>query len=88
MAWTVNKTNMLIGNKRAVSLDITTDSAEATLDTGLSWVEGFTIGIVSANTAPHWVATNSGSTGTAIAGYLGCSGFTSGDDLFIMVYGR
>ncbi len=88
MAFTVTKTPMIIGNKRGVGLDITTDGAEETIETGLSWVEGFTVGIVSANTAPHWIAANSGTTGTAIAGALGLSGFTSGDDLFIMVYGR
>lgn len=88
MAWTVTRTPMIMGNKRATCLDITTDSGEATIETGLSYVEGFSVGIVSCNTAPQWIATNSGSTGTAIAGVLGCSGFTSGDDLFIVVFGH
>lgn len=88
MAWTVNRTQLVEGNKRGVLLDITTDSAEASIETGLAWIEGMTIGVVSCNTAPQWIAPNSGSTGTAVGGLLGCSGFTSGDDLFIKVFGR
>jgi hypothetical protein len=88
MAWTTTRQQISMGNKLAYNIEVTTDGADSVIDTGLSWVEGFTLGVVSCNTAPHWVATNSGTTGTALAGYLGCSGFTSGDNFFVLVYGR
>lgn len=88
MAWTVAKQQSSLGNKTAYQLEVTTDGAEANLDTGLSWIDGFTLGVQSCNTAPQWIAANSNSSGLAVAGMLGCSGFTSGDHFFVLVYGR
>jgi hypothetical protein len=88
MAWTVSKKPGVMGNQRTVLLEITTDSAEATIETGLGYIDNFAVGIQSCNTGPQWIASNSGSTGTAIGGALGCSGFTSGDHLYITVFGR
>jgi len=88
MAWTVDRTQMVMGNKRVVGLEVTTDGAEANIDTGLSYIDAFTVGYQSCNTAPQWIAANSNSTGLATPGTLGLSGFTSGDHFYLMVFGR
>jgi hypothetical protein len=88
MAWTTTKTQMIIGNKRAVSILCVADAAESNIETGLSVIEGHTVGYQSCATGPNFVYANSNSTGAAALGTLGCSGFTSGDNLFILAYGH
>lgn len=88
MAWTVTPTQMVIGNKRAVSLYCAADGAEANVETGLSVIEGMSIGYASCATGPNFVYPNSNSSGLATPGTLGCSGFTSGDRLYILAYGH
>ena len=64
------------------------DAATQTVETGLDVVEWFTIGAKSLATgAPHIYA-NSNATGTKSNGVLGCSGFVSGDEFFVTVYGH
>lgn len=88
MAWTVVYDKTVMGNKAVVGMQITTDSAEATILTGLKKVDYFTMGVVSMTTIANYkIARNSGSTSTAIGGALGCSGFTSGDIVNIVVFG-
>jgi hypothetical protein len=89
MAWTVSTLRKdVVGSAREVILSCTADSAEQAVDTGLSYVYGFSVGQVSCSTgAPH-IRMNQGSTSTALNGFLGCSGFASGDVLLITVKGR
>jgi hypothetical protein len=88
MAWTITRTNMIIGNKRAVSLHCIADAAESNIETGLSVIEGHTVGYQSCATGPNFVYANSNSSGLQAFGTLGASGFTSGDNLFILAYGH
>lgn len=89
MAWTVTRTQMgAIGNKRGVSLKCVANAATDNIETGLSVIEGFSVGYASCATGPNFIYPNSGSGGTALGGVLGCSGFTSGDELYVLVYGR
>jgi hypothetical protein len=89
MAWTVATIRKdVVGSAREVILSCTADAAEQAVDTGLSYVYGFSVGQVSCATgAPH-IRANQGSTSTALNGMLGCSGFVSGDVLLITVKGR
>jgi hypothetical protein len=90
MAWTVSKEATALGNKRVVLASVTSDSSEANLDLGLAYISHYTLGIASCSTGtalPH-VAINKNSSGTAANGILGISGVTSGDALFLTVYGR
>lgn len=87
MAWTVTRTHMVIGNQRAVSIKMSADAATQTVETGLSRVEGMTIGYMSCSTRPQYVYYNSNASGVQSMGVLGLSGFTSGDEMVVMVYG-
>lgn len=88
MAWTVSKVNTVFGNKRAVILDMTADAATQAVDTGLAVVEGFSVGYKSMNSANPKIKPNVDASGTAANGKIACTGFTSGDALFVVVYGR
>lgn len=88
MAWTITYDKTVFGNKGVVGMQITTDSAEQTILTGLKSIHYFTMGVVSMTTIANYkIARNSGTTGTAIGGALGCSGFTTGDIVNIVVFG-
>jgi len=88
MAWTVTKTELSFGNKRGVSLHCVADAATQTIETGLSVIEGHLVGYQSCATGPNFVYANSNASGVQSMGVLGCSGFTSGDNLHILVYGH
>jgi len=89
MAFTVTRYHTVFGNKRAVLLNITADGAEDTIATGLNVIEAATVGLPQsmATGFPH-VIKNVGSTSTAANGYLGCSGFSAGAQIDVVVYGR
>jgi hypothetical protein len=88
MAWTVTKTPTVFGNKRAVIMKCVADAATQNIETGLSTIEAFSVGYSSMASAAPKLFPNSGLAGTAIAGTLGATGFTTGDELYITVYGR
>jgi len=88
MAWTVTKTPTVFGNKKVVLIKLAPDSATFTVETGLSYVEGIAWGPGSMTSATPKVYPNSNTSGIASAGVLGCSGFTSGDELYVTVFGR
>lgn len=90
MAWTVTKEATALGNKRAIIATVEADSSEANLSLGLSYVDAYSIGILSCSTGtalPH-VGLNKNSSGTASNGMIGVSGVTSGDKFSIVAYGR
>ena len=88
MAWTVTKYPSVFGNKRAVGIKIVPDSATFTVETGLSVIEWYSTGRGSMSSAAPTVFINSNTSGIQSYGVLGCTGFTSGDELYITVYGR
>lgn len=88
MAWTISRVNTVLGNKRVVIMDCTADAATQAVDTGLAVVEGFSVGYKSMNSANPKIKVNVDASGTASNGKVACTGFTSGDALFITVYGR
>lgn len=88
MAWTITRNNSVMGNKRVNLIKILTDGTEANLETGMSVVEGFSLGIKSMATMTFTMEENENSSGTAANGYIGISGVTSGDEFHLVVYGR
>lgn len=91
MAWTVTRENTVFGNKRAVLLKCIADAATQNVYTGLSRIDHFVgpskISMSTASISSFTVAYNSSATGVQSFGVLGCSGFVSGDEFFITVYG-
>lgn len=88
MAYTVTKSPTVFGNKRAIGLDITADAATQAVETGLSFIEYFSTGEASMNSANIKVNRNVNASGVAANGTLGISGCTSGDHFFVVVFGR
>ena len=88
MAFTVSIEKSVFGNKRANILTVTADSAEATIDTGLNVVDGFSIGVISMATFAYSMKPNVGSTGTALVGKIGVSGVASGDTFYLVCLGK
>ncbi len=90
MAWDVSVVDKYnVGNKVCVVLSAVADAATQNVATGLDVITHFNTGKQSVTAGTNQVVlANAGSTSTSIAGYLGCSGFTSGDEMFIAVYGR
>lgn len=87
MAYTVTRKQHISGDVRQVLLNITADSATSNVDSGLSFVEAFSVGAQSLTAAVHIYA-NVGAISTSIAGNLGISGCTSGDQFYVICYGR
>jgi len=88
MAYTVAKTDSVFGNQRVMILKITADAATQNVETGLSVINGFSLGVQSLATMGIKVYANSSATGVATPGTLGMSGLVSGDSLFVVCYGR
>ncbi len=88
MAYTISKEITVFGNKRSVLLDITADAATQAIETGLARVDYFNVGLASMATQIGFkIVPNKDASGTAASGKLGVSGLTSGDRLFVTVYG-
>lgn len=88
MAYTVSKTNSVFGDKRAVILNITADAATQTVETGLSYIDGFMTGPKSLTTAAIKIYNNVSASGVAANGSIGISGVASGDQFCVVVVGR
>ena len=88
MAYTVTKINTTFGNKKVVGIKLTADAATQTVETGLSVIEWHSIGYGSMASQGVKVFINSNASGVQSNGVLGCSGFASGDDMYVTVYGR
>lgn len=88
MPFTITREQTAFGNKRAVLLDVLADGAEANIDTGLGHVDAFTVGVKSIATMTYTMHENVDSSGTASDGTIGVSGLTSGDEFFLVIYGR
>jgi hypothetical protein len=88
MAYTIVREMTVLGNKRVALLDVTADAATQAIDTGLARIDHITVGLQSMTTQVGYrLAPNKNASGVAAAGTLGVSGLTSGDRLFVTVYG-
>lgn len=87
MAWTTSFLAKTVhGNQRCVQMRLTPDAATQTVETGLSYIDMVLDTRASAVTG--FIYANSNASGVASNGVLGCSGFTSGDVIYVTVYGR
>lgn len=78
----------VFGDKRVQAYRITADAATQAIDTGLDYIDFFSIGHQSMSTGAYKVAINELAAGTSSVGYIGITGVASGDEMFITVYGR
>lgn len=88
MAYTVSRKISVFGDQRVAILDITADAATQTVETGMSKVNGISIGQKSLSTAAIKCYVNSNASGVQSFGVLGISGCASGDQFFVIVYGE
>lgn len=89
MAWTTTKKAQYnVGNLVVQHWDLSADSATLELSTGLKDIVSVAQGIKSATAATYKVKPNILSAGTAALGNVAITGCTSGDDLYLTVYGN
>lgn len=89
MAFTIERTPIVHGSQRGTQLKITADAATQTIDTGVDYIAHMQVTPVSAATVVGLTfKPNLDASGAAANGFLGVSGLTSGDDYFVVVYGR
>lgn len=93
MAYTASLTaRSTFGNQNVAFFTVTADAASGTVTTGFGTVEAVTMTPSSVTTNNSAVAgrirANATAAGGASAGVIGFSGFTSGDVMYLMVYGR
>lgn len=93
MAYTASLTaRSTFGNQSVAFYTVTADGASGTVSTGFGTIEGLTMtpGSITTNNsvAIGRVRPNGTAAGAASAGVIGFSGFTSGDVMYLMVYGR
>lgn len=87
MAWSVSSVKKTVfGDLRVEILSCVADATTFNVQTTLSKIYGHSVSPVSCAGVGK-VYANSGAIGTALTGVLGCSGFTSGDVLYITVFG-
>ena len=87
MAYTISRRSHNFGDLRVQILSCTADAATQNIETGLSVIYGHTVGMVSMAAVAQFYA-GAGATGTSIASMVGASGLTSGDEFYLVVYGK
>jgi hypothetical protein len=89
MAWTTTKKAQYNeGNVVVQHWALTADSATLELSTGLKNVVSVQHAVKSANSANYKVKSNELSAATASYGSVAITGCTSGDDLYLVIYGN
>lgn len=89
MAWTITRYPTVFGNKKTVGIKCVADAATFNVETGLKTIEWYSFAKGSMTTIVGLsIAPNSNAVGVATPGTVGCSGFTSGDEFYLTVYGR
>ncbi len=89
MAYTVTVLAKTVhGNERVHHLHVLADAATQNINTGLDRVFSYSLGIASMTAVTSHFYINSGAGGTALNGYIGASGLTSGDEFYMTVFGR
>jgi hypothetical protein len=88
MAYTITALdNSVFGNKKVTVIHCLADAATAAIPTGLSKVDFVTV-TPKSMTAQVKLALNAGPSATFIAGSIGVSGATSGDEFWVTCYGN
>lgn len=89
MAYTVTYSKKTVwGDMRVHVLDITADAATQAVDTGMSVVEGWSLGPVTMATAAISILPNALATGTAAAGWIAISAAAANDRFYLTVFGH
>lgn len=89
MAWTTTKVDQHNEGNRCVQYwSLVADSATLELSTGLANVISVQHSIKSATAATYKVKLNALSAGTSSGGMIALTGCTSGDELYLAVYGN
>lgn len=89
MAWTQTKVNQFNSGNDVIQLwKLVADSATLELNTGLKVLDAVTLSPASMNSANSKYQVNALSAATASNGYLSVTGCTSGDVMYVTVYGR
>jgi hypothetical protein len=76
------------GKHRVHHISCTVDAASANIDTGLAFIIGHSLGVISMTTAGITMKKNIGSGATARNGILNINSAVSGDVFHLVVYGR
>ena len=88
MAFTKSLTaRTTFGNLAVQEYKITADAATEAIDTGLNNIVMVHAQPKSMASSPFSISKNEGVAGTSIAGTIGITGVTSGDDFYVTVYG-
>lgn len=90
MAFTVSKEQTVFGNKKVTMLTVTTDAVSGVIDSGLSVIDCVTFAPKSMTTiaGTFQLKPNELTAATASNGKLHIVDAISGDDIFIVCYGR
>lgn len=88
MAFTINREQVVLGNKRVVLISCSVDSASGNVDTGLSVVDHVSNAPVSMATAAISIKKNVGSGATSLPGIVNIGSAANGDSFMLTVYGR
>lgn len=89
MAYTIERTPVVHGSQRGTQMKITADAATQSIDTGIDYIMHMQVTPVSAATVVgNTFKPNLDASGAAANGFLGVSGLASGDEFFVVVYGR
>ncbi len=89
MAFSVAKIHEDVhGKSRMQVLSCVADAATDSIDTGLDYIYGVSAAPQSMASSPYSIRINQGVAGTSIAGQIAVTGVTSGDELYITVWGR
>ena len=78
----------VFGNKAVQIYSCVADGATGTVVTGLQAVDAISVTFKSMSSGATKFKTNIGVSGTAIAGTVAVTGATSGDEFYMIVYGR
>ncbi len=77
------------GDERAIHMRIVADANSGLIDPGLSFVESIAFSPISmASASEPKLKPNLNAASAAAAGKILASGFASGDEMFLTVYGR
>lgn len=77
-----------IGSTRMHLVAVTADAVSGAVDTGLSYVDAFSIGIISCATAGFQTRVNLSAASAALNGSVMVDNVASGDAFYIVAYGR
>jgi hypothetical protein len=89
MAWTTTKNEQYAAGNLYIQIwELAGDSGTVELNTGLSVLRGCAFAAKSLTSSIPNVRLNALSAGTASNGYVSVTGCTSGDTMYLTVYGR